>query len=45
MKELLTVDKEGWKKELDAINEHFQKFDRLPAELEAQRKALAERLA
>ena len=44
MKELLTVDKDGWKKELETISEHFKKFDRLPAELEAQRKALEERL-
>ena len=41
---LLTVDKAGWKTELETINEHFKKFDRLPAELEAQRKGLEERL-
>ncbi len=44
MKELLTIDKDAWKKELETINEHFAKFDRLPAELEAQRKALEARL-
>ena len=45
MKMLLTVDKAGWLTELETINEHFKKFDRLPAELEAQRKALEERLS
>ena len=45
MKQLLTIDKAGWMKELETINEHFAKFDHLPAELEAQRKALEERLA
>ncbi len=45
MQMLLTVDKAGWMTELETISEHFKKFDRLPAELEAQRQALAERLA
>ncbi len=45
MKQLLAVDIEGWKKELQTIVEHYAKFDRLPPELEAQRKALEERLS
>jgi phosphoenolpyruvate carboxykinase (GTP) len=45
MKQLLAIDKEGWKKELETISEHYAKFDRLPAELEAQRKALEERFS
>ncbi len=43
--ELLTVDVEGWKRELGMIKEHFAKFgDRLPAELKKQLAGLEERL-
>ncbi len=45
MKELLSFDKEGWKKELEMIKEHYAKFDRLPAELNEQLKQLEERLS
>ena len=44
MKELLYFDKEGWKKELEMIKEHYKKFDRLPVELANQLKALEARL-
>ena len=37
-------DKEGWKKEVEMIKEHYKKFDRLPAELAEQLKALEARL-
>ena len=44
--ELLKVDKEGWKNELEMIKEHYKKFEgHLPAELEAQLKELEARLA
>ena len=44
--ELLKVDKEGWKNELEMIKEHYKKFEgHLPAELEAQLKDLEARLA
>ena len=45
MEMLLTVDVEGWKTELETINEHYKKFEKLPVVLEEQRKALAARLA
>ena len=45
MKELLSFDREGWIKEAEMIKEHYQKFDRLPAALAEQLKALEERLA
>ncbi len=45
MEMLLTVDVEGWKTELETINEHYKKFEKLPVVLEEQRKALADRLA
>ena len=45
MEQLLTVDKAGWKTELETINEYYKKFDKLPAALEAQRKGLEERLS
>ena len=45
MKELVSVSKDDWKKEVDGVGEFFSKFDgRLPGEMEAQRKALAKRL-
>ena len=45
MHQLLTIDKVGWETELLTINEHFKKFEKLPAELEEQRKGLEKRLA
>ena len=47
MKELTSVDKEGWKAELPLIREHFATFgDRLPKALQrrAQRAGEAPRL-
>lgn len=44
MKELLSFDKEGWRKEVEMIKEHYRKFDRLPPELAAQLTALEERI-
>ncbi|MBD3298496.1 MAG: phosphoenolpyruvate carboxykinase (GTP), partial [candidate division Zixibacteria bacterium] len=45
MADLLKVDKEGWLKEAEMIEEHQQQFgDRLPDELRNQLKALRERL-
>ncbi len=45
LKELLKVDVEGWKKELDMIKEHYTKFGKhLPAELTKQLKELEARL-
>jgi phosphoenolpyruvate carboxykinase (GTP) len=45
MKELVSVSKDDWKKEVEGVGEFFQKFgDRLPAEMERQRKALEKRL-
>ncbi len=45
MAELLSLDKEGWLKELEMVKEHFTKFgDKLPAELTEQLKALEARL-
>jgi len=44
--ELLRVDAEAWRAELESQREFFEKFgDRLPAELWQHHKALAERLA
>ncbi|MDD3153884.1 MAG: phosphoenolpyruvate carboxykinase (GTP) [Victivallaceae bacterium] len=46
MKALLTVDVDGWKKELSMIKEHYAKFgDRLPAALKAELDKLEARLA
>jgi phosphoenolpyruvate carboxykinase (GTP) len=43
--ELLRVDTETWKQELDGIREHFAQFgDRLPARLAAQLEKLEQRL-
>ena len=45
MTELLSVDKEIWKKEAEGIEEFFAKFgDRLPAELTTQLNNLKDRL-
>ena len=44
MAELLRVDVTEWKSQLPHFHEHFAKFERLPAELHAQLKALEERL-
>jgi phosphoenolpyruvate carboxykinase (GTP) len=45
MKELTSVDKEGWKAELPLIKEHFAIFgDRLPKALSDELAALEKRL-
>jgi phosphoenolpyruvate carboxykinase (GTP) len=45
MDELLGVSRESWKEEVEGIGEFFGKLgNRLPAEMEEQRKALAKRL-
>jgi phosphoenolpyruvate carboxykinase (GTP) len=43
--ELLRVDNEEWKAQLPHFHEHFAKFERLPAELHEQLKALERRLS
>ena len=46
MKELLAVDREGWKKEIGLIKEYYAKFgSRLPGELLDELAALEKRLA
>ena len=43
--ELLNIDKEGWKKEVELIKEYFVQFgDRLPAELKIELEDLEKRL-
>jgi phosphoenolpyruvate carboxykinase (GTP) len=45
LKRLLTVDLDGWTKEVPSIKEHFAKFgDRLPSEMNDEVKKLEERL-
>ena len=45
MRELVSVSKDDWKQEVVGVGEFFAKFgDRLPAEMERQRNALAKRL-
>ena len=45
MKQLLSVDVEGWKQELPLIREHFAKFgDKLPEGLKKELEALENRL-
>ncbi len=45
MKELLTIDKEGWLNEVDGLSKYYDQFgDRLPAELRKQLAALREGL-
>ena len=43
--ELLRVDVGEWRQQLPHFHEHYGKFERLPAELHAQLKALEERLS
>src|SRR5450759_1215195 len=43
--ELLRVDVEEWKAQLPHFHEHLGRFERLPAELHAQLRALEERLS
>lgn len=46
MKELLSVDKDGWKAEIESIKEHYAKFgDKLPKELSDELAALEKRFA
>ena len=46
IKELLTVDKQGWLKEIELIKEHYAKFgNHLPAELSAELAELGKRLS
>ena len=45
MAQLLRVDVEQWREQLPHLHEHLGKFDRLPDELQAQLKALEQRLA
>jgi phosphoenolpyruvate carboxykinase (GTP) len=45
MKELLSLDLEGWAREIGMIKEHYAKFgDKLPKELADQLTALEARL-
>jgi phosphoenolpyruvate carboxykinase (GTP) len=45
MRELLTVDVEGWKQQVPQIRTQYEKFgDKLPAQLREQLQALQERL-
>jgi phosphoenolpyruvate carboxykinase (GTP) len=45
MKELLTVDREGWLSEIELIKEHYAKFgNRLPGELKDELSALEKRI-
>ncbi|HHV99743.1 MAG TPA: phosphoenolpyruvate carboxykinase (GTP) [Clostridiaceae bacterium] len=41
---LLSIDKESWKEEINSQSEFFAKFDRLPAEIKKQQEALIKRL-
>ena len=46
MKELLSVDKDGWKAEIESIKEHYSKFgNKLPKELNDQLSALEKRFS
>jgi phosphoenolpyruvate carboxykinase (GTP) len=46
MKELLTVNKEGWLREVESIKKHYDNYgEKLPKELIAQLHALEERLS
>lgn len=42
--ELLSIDKEAWREEINSQNEFFAKFDRLPEEIRKQQEALIKRL-
>jgi len=44
MKELTSVDKDAWLKEVETIKEHYAKFDRLPSEMNDQLAGLVSRL-
>lgn len=44
LEELLSIDKEGWLKEVDEIEKFFSKFDRMPKELMKELNDLRERL-
>lgn len=44
LKELLTIDKEQWQKETELIEEHYAKFDKLPAALRNELDELKKRL-
>ena len=45
MKELLSVDREGWENELADISQYYEKFgDRLPAALKRELESLRSRL-
>jgi len=44
MKELTSVDKDAWLKEVETIKEHYSKFDRLPSEMNDQLAGLVSRL-
>ena len=45
IKELLSVDREGWRREAEGLSKYYEEFgDRLPAELRKQLAALKERL-
>ncbi len=42
---ILTIDRDVWADEIKGIEEHFAKFDRLPAEMREQLAALKQRFA
>ena len=42
---LLSIDKDVWAEEIKGSEEHFAKFDRLPAEMRSQLNALKDRFA
>jgi phosphoenolpyruvate carboxykinase (GTP) len=45
MRQLLSIDRDGWEKEIEMIREHYAKFgNRLPKELSDQLIALEARL-
>ncbi len=44
MDELLRVEPSEWQHQLPQFHEHYARFERLPAELHAQLKALEQRL-
>jgi len=44
MKELTSVDKDAWLKEVETIKEHYSKFDKLPTEMNSQLTSLVARL-
>ena len=45
LKDILTVDKDVWEKEVEEIEKHYEKFgDKLPAELRNQLETLKNNL-